>query len=153
MNDPGNHQTRRRNFLARSSALAAASLFGFPRQAAAEPPPEKTKIRLLHIPAICLAPQYLAEQFLRMEGFTEIEYVSEWAEGPPSQSVVENRVDFTVDTAPSLVPPIDAGDSVVTLMGVHAGCYELFAYEHVQGIRDLKGKTISIPTMDGRTTC
>jgi len=145
LDDARIHQTCRRSFLARSSALAAASLLGVPRIASAEPPPEKTKIRLLHFPAICLAPQYLAEAFLRMEGFTEIEYVSDWAAGPPSQSVVENRVDFTVDTAPSLVPPIDSGGSVVTLLGVHAGCYELFAYEHVQGIRDLKGKTISIP--------
>lgn len=140
-----NHHASRRSFLARSSTLAAASLIGFPRIAAAEPPPEVSKIRLLHLPAVCLAPQYLAEDFLHMEGFKEIEYVSDWTGYPPSKSVVENRVDFTVDTGPSLVPSIDSGDPVVTLLGVHAGCYELFAYEHVQGIRDLKGKTVSIP--------
>jgi len=27
-----------------------------------------------YFPAICLAPQYLAEEFLRLEGFSEVEY-------------------------------------------------------------------------------
>ena len=27
-------------------------------------------------PAICLAPQYLAEELLRLEGFSQVEYVS-----------------------------------------------------------------------------
>ena len=43
--------------------------------AAAEPPPETTKIRLVRVPAICLAPEYLAEELLRLEGFTDVEYV------------------------------------------------------------------------------
>jgi NitT/TauT family transport system substrate-binding protein len=42
---------------------------------AAEPSPEIRKIRLVKIPAICLAPQYLAEELLRLEGFSEVEYV------------------------------------------------------------------------------
>ncbi len=121
MNEPGNRQMRRRNFLARSSALAAASLLGMPRIAAAEPPPEITRIRLLDLPAICRAPQYLAETFLRMEGFRDIEYVTQWT-GVPSSTVQENRVDFTVDTAPSLIPQIDAGGPVVSVAGIHAGC-------------------------------
>ena len=40
---------------------------------------------------------------------------------------------------PSLIPVVDAGDPVIILSGVHPGCYELFATERVQSIRDLKG--------------
>jgi NitT/TauT family transport system substrate-binding protein len=64
----------RRRFLANTSALGAASLLGLPRTAASEPPLETRRIRLVHDPAICLAPQYLAEDLLRLEGFSEVEY-------------------------------------------------------------------------------
>ncbi len=62
----------RRKFLANTSALWAAPLLGPPRAAAAEPPAETKKIRFLHTPSICVAPQYLAEELLRVEGFSEI---------------------------------------------------------------------------------
>ena len=45
-------------------------------QAAAEPAPETTRIRLYQAPTICLAPQYVAEDLLRAEGFSEIEYAT-----------------------------------------------------------------------------
>ena len=40
----------RREFMLGASALSAASLLGIPSRAAAEPPPEVTKIRLVKIP-------------------------------------------------------------------------------------------------------
>ena len=67
----------RRTFIANVSALSAAALLGVSRPAAAEPPPEVKKIRLVHAPAICLSPQYLAEELLRLEGFSEIQYVDQ----------------------------------------------------------------------------
>ncbi len=73
--DKSGDRVSRRRFLANTSALGAASFLGLPRTAAAEPPPEIPKIRLVKIPAICLAPEYLAEELLRLEGFTEVEYV------------------------------------------------------------------------------
>src|SRR5262245_61070859 len=75
MNESTAHAFRRREFLAGTSILGAATLLGVPRTAVAEPPPEIQKIRLVHSPAICLAPQYLAEELLRLEGFSEVEYV------------------------------------------------------------------------------
>jgi NitT/TauT family transport system substrate-binding protein len=58
-------------------------LLGLPGTAAAEPPPEVTKIRLVKNPGICLAPQYLAEELLRLEGFSQVEYV-------PQTNTIEN---------------------------------------------------------------
>ena len=41
---------------------------------AVEPPPETTRVRLGAVPSICLSPQYVAEDLLRAEGFTDIRY-------------------------------------------------------------------------------
>ena len=64
----------RRKFLIRSLALAGGSLLPFANSARAEPPPEVSRIRIAKIPAICLAPEYLAEEMLKLKGFTQIEY-------------------------------------------------------------------------------
>ena len=67
----GNRSSRRR-FL---TGASAASLLGLAGPAKAEPLPEIRKIRLLSDSVICLAPQFLAEELLRLEGFSEVEYV------------------------------------------------------------------------------
>jgi NitT/TauT family transport system substrate-binding protein len=75
VSDKSGNGCSRRQFLANMSAFGAASCLGLPRLAAAEPPPETTSIRLVHGPAICLAPQYLAEELLHLEGFSDVTYV------------------------------------------------------------------------------
>jgi NitT/TauT family transport system substrate-binding protein len=67
-------QTRRR-LLATLSSAAAASAFGGAGMSAQEAAPETTTIRLAKTPGICIAPQYIAEELLRMEGFSEVRYV------------------------------------------------------------------------------
>ena len=134
----------RRDFLAQSAALAGTALLPFSNSARAEAPPEVNKIRLVHTPGICLSPQYLAEEFLRLEGFSEIEYV----ESPttfPANFVASGQADFTQDGVTSLLPVLDAGKPLVALSGVHSGCYELFGNGRVKSVADLRGKTIAIP--------
>ena len=71
----------RREFLGRGAAVAAAAFFGArPSCAAAEPPPEITKLRIVREPSICIAPQYAAEELLQAEGFVEVEYVQTQSE-------------------------------------------------------------------------
>ena len=65
----------RRCFLAGLSAAGAASLVGVHQSLAAEPPPETTTVRLAKIKGICIAPQYVAEELLHAEGFTDVQYV------------------------------------------------------------------------------
>jgi NitT/TauT family transport system substrate-binding protein len=136
------HASDRRRFLARGSTIGAAAL-GLPRPAAAEPPPEIRKIRLVHAPAICLSPQYLAEELLRAEGFAEVEYV-ELATNTVGGAIAGGLADLSMDATTELIPLIDAGERVVVLAGVHAGCYELFGNARVKAVRDLKGKTVAI---------
>ena len=140
----------RRAFLARTSALGATGLLGlYHRMAAAEAPPETTKLRLVHSPFICLAPQYLAEEFLPMEGFTDWEYLPLGSRNGGIDAIVEGRADITMWDVHSPIPLIDAGAPIVVLAGVHGGCYQLFCNESVRAIRDLKGKTPAVHYLGG----
>ena len=126
--------------------LGAASLLGFSRTATAEPAPEIKKIRLVKIPAICFAPEYVAEELLRLEGFSEVEYV-EMDRNPTNEMLIANRADIAVDAPPVMIPALDAGKQLVALAGMHGGCYELFANDRISAVRDLKGKRVAIPLM------
>src|SRR5437763_10299162 len=67
-------QTRRRFLTNLAWTGAGATLLS--RRAMAEPPPEITTVRFGKIPVICFAPQYVCEELLRAEGFTETRYVN-----------------------------------------------------------------------------
>ena len=138
----------RRKFLANTSALGAVSFLGLSRTAKGDPVPETTSIRLVRSPAICFAPQYLAEELLRLEGFTEVTYV-ELKSDFALNALAAGQVDFSMDASPTVVYLLDGGKPVVTLAGIHAGCYELFANERVHSIRDLKDKDIAISAFGG----
>lgn len=141
----------RRNFLTRASAIGATSMLGLNFPARAEAPPETKKIRLVKIPAICLAPEYIAEEFLRLEGFSEVEYVEEDAQSNTSNLLTTNRADVTVTAPPSFFPDLESGKQHVALAGIHGGCYELFANEQIRSIRDLKGKRVAIEEIGSGT--
>ena len=143
MNKSRSSSVTRRDFLAGASALSAASLLGMPEIASAEPPPEVKRIRLIHTPAVCLAPQYVAESLLHMEGFIEIEYVPQQENQPGGELLATGKADISMYGLPALLPILDAGKPVVILSGVHAGCYELIGNDRVQRVRDLKGKRIA----------
>jgi NitT/TauT family transport system substrate-binding protein len=64
-----------RRFLVTASLAGAMNHVRPPRVLAAEAPPEITSIRLAKQPTICVAPQFVAEELLRAEGFADIRYV------------------------------------------------------------------------------
>ena len=68
----------RRAVLRVLSAGVIGSITVAPRAFAAEPPPETTRVRLNRYPfdVACVAPQWLAEELLRAEGFKTVDYVS-----------------------------------------------------------------------------
>ena len=135
----------RRQFIKSATALAGyAALLGYDLMLArAEPPPEIGKIRFVHNPFLCEAPQYLAEELLRLEGFTEVEYVEKEI---TIGATLLKAADIAIFGGPSLLPVIDT-QPVVALAGLHPGCWELFASAGVSAIGDLKGKTIAISAM------
>jgi NitT/TauT family transport system substrate-binding protein len=135
-------QISRRHFLA-SASLAAAGVVGARRSLADEGPPETTSVRLSKIPGICIAPQYVVEELLRAEGFTDVRYVAVEA-GRHSERMARGELDFSLNFAAPLVLSIDAGDPVTVLTGVHSGCFELFANERIRSVLDLKGKSVGV---------
>jgi NitT/TauT family transport system substrate-binding protein len=144
----GEHELRpgRRTFLADAAALGAASLLGLPRRAEAEPPPETRRLRVFASPIPCKAPEYVARELLRTEGFTDVQYIeypSEVTTWPPD-GVLSGVADITLSYAPKALFYIEAGAPLVMLAGSHIGCIELVANRRVGAIRDLKGKTVAI---------
>jgi len=140
----------RREFLHGLTAAGTATVFSaHPALVFAEPPPETTTIKLQRSSAICFAPYYVAEDLLRGEGFTDVQYVKEELGATFQRQLRSGEVDFSVWAAPTLVLMVDKGDAVVGVTGLHVGCFELFAVGAVRSIRDLKGKRLAIPAMYG----
>ena len=135
-------QTRRRVLGGMALAVSTAVL-PLRRAAALEPPPETTTVRLEKLPIICFAPQYVCDEMLRAEGFTDIRYVETTPQGI-SEDLGHGRVDFAANLIPSHLTAFDAGAAITIVGAVHAGCYELFAREGIGGIADLKGKSVGL---------
>ncbi len=134
----------RREF-ARSLAMAGAvgGIGLRPRVAAAEPPPETTRLRLIRLQAICVAPEYVAEELLKAEGFTDVQYVRVESTAAKVKTLTAGEADITLFFAAPLVVAVDAGEPIVVLAGVHVGCLELFATERIRALRDLKGGSVA----------
>jgi NitT/TauT family transport system substrate-binding protein len=133
----------RRAFIGGLLAASAGAIVG--RPVGAEPPPETTRLRLARISDLCLGtPQLVAEDLLRTEGFSEIEYVDAGDAPKRFKAVAEGRVDVSVTTAAPIIIRVDAGDPITLLAGLHVGCFELFATERIRSVRDLKGKRVAV---------
>src|SRR5215471_3060473 len=119
----------RRRFLAGLSSAGAACLAGSRTSLAQEGPPETTTIRLARAPSICRAPQYMTEELLHSEGFTDVNYVS-WARtSEATEAVATGAVDITMQYIGPSIMQLDAGQAIVVLAGIQPGCFELFCTE------------------------
>jgi NitT/TauT family transport system substrate-binding protein len=144
---------RRRAFLKSAIAAGTGALFTTSAARAAEEPPETTRVRLFKFPGTCLAPQYFAEDLLRAEGFTDVQYL----EFPDLLALYDRlasgAIDFTQWFGVPFIEEIDKGRPVVFLAGVHVGCNELVAATpRIKTIRDLKDKTVAVSYGSPATT-
>lgn len=98
---------------------------------------------------MCWAPQYVAEELLKAEGFAEVTYL----DSPPGRLVSKSLIAGEADLSMNFVGPnlirVDQGDPVVFLAGVHVGCFEVFGGERLRRMSDLKGKTVSVTALGG----
>src|SRR3989449_9499420 len=106
--------------------------------------PYTTLFRSTQVRGACIAPQYVAEELLRAEGFTDVRYVQKAGRVETLKAVASGEVTIPVGRLGSILIQIDEGDPLVLLAGVHVGCFVLFATESVRTIRDLKGKTVGV---------
>jgi NitT/TauT family transport system substrate-binding protein len=137
----------RRQFLTALSLAGAANLTGASLAGAAEGPLETATVRLMRTPAICHAPQFVAEQLLHDEGFSEVRYVDAPSSAAINEAVAGSRADFSLHFAPQWVSVVDAGAAVTVVAGVHVGCFELFGNERIRTVADLKGKSVGVPAL------
>jgi NitT/TauT family transport system substrate-binding protein len=143
----------RREFLTTVAAAGTGVVLGLRSEAiAAEPPLETTKLRTTTSQTgICvMGPKIVAEALWRAEGFTDVQY-----QGPFQNlearlgALASNATDIETTFVGPFISRIDAGDPIVILGGLHAGCFELFGGERVRAIRDLKGKTVAVSGVGG----
>jgi len=137
----------RRNFIA--AALAGTGALLGPRPAAAaEPPPETTRLRIPWVPSTCRSPEWAAEELLHAEGFTDVQYLMKDSTRGMARALATGEADIGGDFAAPVILNIEAGDPIVMLGGEHIGCFELLGSERIRAIRDLKGRTVAVPALD-----
>ena len=134
----------RRRFLTTLSVAGAAGLVHVPRTLAAEGALETTTVRLPKSPSICVAPEDVAEELLRAEGFTDIRYVPLPVAGNVPDGIEHGAIDFGLNYASVLVAAIDRGVAIRTLAGVHVGCFEVFVNEDVHSVIELRGRSVGV---------
>jgi NitT/TauT family transport system substrate-binding protein len=140
-------QFSRRRFLRGLTLAGTAGVLGLRSgRVAAEPPPETTQLRLAQSPSLCISPVYVAEELLQGEGFTNVQYVKMDTE-LFTPAVVSGEVDLALNFVGPLLIRVEAGDPLVILAGGHVGCFELVGTDRVRAIRDLRGKTVTVPQL------
>jgi NitT/TauT family transport system substrate-binding protein len=135
----------RRTVLSTLALAGAAGLIRAPRVLAGEERLETTTVRLGKSGSICIAPQYVAEEMLRAEGFAEIRY----SDVEHGQASAFREVDFASFFASSAIIGADSEAPFTVLSGLHAGCFELFGNDTIRSIVDLKGKRVGVPALGG----
>ena len=119
MNNSRSSSVTRRDFLAGTSALGATSLLGFARVASAEPPPEPppeiTRIRL-NTGWGCTSPLYIAEELLRAEGFSDVQYLADnTREIGTSKLIATGAADLDMSFGMTTLLRVDAGEPVAAV--------------------------------------
>ena len=133
----------RRRFLAGLSGVGVAALLRKPTLAAEERL-ETTSVRLPAAGSICMAPQHLATDLLRAEGFTDIRLVPHGPDVTVPDQIAQGAIDFGGNYASTLISGIDRGVAMKTLVGVHVGCFELFVKDTMRSVAELAGKKVGI---------
>jgi NitT/TauT family transport system substrate-binding protein len=135
----------RRQFVRHLAVAGAAGTLGFGRELrAAEPPPETTRIRFAS-GGVCAAPQHVAGELLRAEGFEDVHYLAAEERLKDATMTAAGEADFTFSFITRLLIHIDEGRPLVILCGGHAGCIEVFGARGIRTLRDLKGKVVATP--------
>jgi NitT/TauT family transport system substrate-binding protein len=137
----------RREFLTNLAVAGSAALLGLHSDAfAAEPPPETKRIRIPQIPSTCRSPEWVAEELLRAEGFTDVQYTPVQGTQGVERALASGEADLAGHFAAPVILRLEAGDPIVMLGGEHVGCFELLGSERIRTIRHLKGRSVPYPS-------
>ena len=136
-----------------ASAAGTGALLGLrPGAAAAEPPPETTRLRIPWVPSTCRAPEWAAEDLLRAEGFTEVQYLLKDSTEGMARALATGEADIGGHFAAPVILRIEAGDPIVMLGGEHVGCFELLDSERIRSRCALHTRCC-VYQLDARARC
>jgi NitT/TauT family transport system substrate-binding protein len=143
------HTLTRRQFLTLAASTSAGLVLAACAPSPTPVPPtptlaplETTTIRLGC--DACDAPVFAAENFLRAEGFSDVQVsVVGAAAAPPA--LASGKLDLGVVNPPQFINAIQSGVNLVLLGSIHAGCIEIWAPQSVGSLKDLSGKTVVVP--------
>jgi len=135
-------QTRRR-FLTTLSVAGSAGLLRPPTLLAAAEQLETTSIRLTKVTDMCMAPQFVMQDLLLAEGFTDIQYV-EIPIPQITETIGSGRADLGLAYIHGLLLSVDRGLPITMVAGVMVGCVEVFAQEAIRSVGELKGKKLGV---------
>jgi NitT/TauT family transport system substrate-binding protein len=92
----------------------------------------------------------VVEAFLHAEGFTDVQWVTSSPDIVAEVKMVERGdVNFGINFAGTIVHQLDGGLQITALGGLHAGCYELFAKEPINSVKDLRGQRVAVNHRSG----
>ncbi|HZO63491.1 MAG TPA: ABC transporter substrate-binding protein [Kribbellaceae bacterium] len=130
-----------------AGGLTGCSRLGMSTGPALNGSPETTRIRVHDSLSLCQTPQYVVEELLRAEGFTDVQYVQlDTTSGADAvySAFATGEIDVSMAFAGPFIMQVDQGAPVVLLGGVHVGCFEVFGNDSVRAILDLKGKIVGV---------
>src|SRR5258706_16325703 len=128
----------RREFLNTLSLAGTTALLGLrPESATAEPPPETTRLRIPWVPSTCRSPEWIAEELLRAEGFTEVTYVMKEGTQGMAQALASGEADIGGHFSAPVILRLEAGDAIVILGGEDSGGFEFMCTKRICSICDL----------------
>ena len=99
-------------------------------------------------PSTCRTPEWLADELLRAEGFTEVKYIDVQGTLGVERALASGEADLAGHFAAPVIVRLEAGDPIVVLAGEHVGCFEVLGNAQIRSIRDLKGRAVAIPALD-----
>jgi NitT/TauT family transport system substrate-binding protein len=88
-------------------------------------------VRIAKYPLVCYAPQYVCEELLGAEGFTDISFPDGAIidSGTVAHELGQSKFDFAICIAAHFITGIDRGEPISIISGIHGGCFELCAQE------------------------
>ncbi|MGH8064396.1 MAG: twin-arginine translocation signal domain-containing protein [Candidatus Entotheonellia bacterium] len=104
----------RREFLGKLTLAGTAGFLSlYPKPIAAEPPPETTTLRLMEAPALCNAPEYVAEALFPSEGFSAVRYVKTGGGAGTMKALASGDIDLAKATDLCASAPDQAARTLV----------------------------------------
>src|SRR5688500_20363700 len=116
MSNQHNCQWSRRDFLSTVTLAGTGTLLGLRSDAlAAEPPPETKRIRIPQLPSTCRSPEWIAEDLLRTEGSSEVQYLPVPGTQGVERALASGDADRRGHVAAPVMRRLEAGHAVVVV--------------------------------------